>query len=83
MWMWVSRIQGPSPDHSYGRYLLQEAAQHLVHDKEELLGQVVSLQQQLEATRGECSRLCAKVRLTFDVCVCVIHARVSAMYVGK
>lgn len=39
----------------------QEETQQLTYDKDELLGQVVSLQQQFEASRAECSKLVAKV----------------------
>lgn len=44
----------PDPD-------LQEHSRQLIHDKEELLGQVVSLQQQLEISQEETSKLSAKV----------------------
>ena len=44
--------------------LAQEESQQLTHDKEELLGQVVSLQQQLETAKQECTRLTTKVTLS-------------------
>ena len=49
----------------------QDETQQLIHDKEELLGQVVSLQQQLETVRGECSRLTGKV------CLCYVLQRIG------
>ncbi len=74
--------------------LSQEQSRHLVHDKDELLGQVVSLQKQLEMARGEASKLSLKVRewregiyINYDdgvcVCVCVQVGNVEKRYVEK